>query len=176
VAEGQKRFELRTGRGFDEVSITVETLGTLRKSRETPAGACAYLDLPPGRHHVRFRARAADAAQGMVPALLVNEYSPRTHDWYDTFRFKCGEPDACTKDDLADWGKQQEQLSRGILDPCGSVAVEGVRWNVEHTADVRVTDLVLDFVLHVYKFPPRFRHGGECKGLTGNIPDENAPE
>jgi hypothetical protein len=176
VRAGHKRFELRTGRGLDEVSVTVEGRGTLTKRTDAPAGACAYLDLPPGKHHVRYRARAANAEAGMVPSLLVNEYSARTHDWYDTFRFKCGDPEACTKDELSAWGQKQEQLSRGILDPCGSVAVEGVRWAVEHTADVRVTDLVLDLTLRVYKFSPRFRHGGECKGLEGSIPDEIAAQ
>jgi hypothetical protein len=175
VEAGQKRFELRTGRGLDQVTITVEGRGTLTKPSETAAGACAYIDLPPGKHHVRYRAVAARPDEGMAPALLINEYSSRTHDWYDTFRFKCGDPEPCTKDDLADWGQKQQALSRGILDPCGSTRVENVRWDVAHTADVRVTELTLDFVLEVYKFSPRFRHGGECKGLQGSVPADEAP-
>jgi hypothetical protein len=175
VAAGEKRFELRTGRGLDELTVTVEGRGTFTKPVDGAAGACAYLDLPPGKHHVRLRVRAAKPEEGMVPALLLNEYSTRTHDWYDTFRFKCGEPDACTKDDVEAWGQRQEKVARGILDPCGSTSVEQVRWQVEHSPEVRVLDLTLDFVLHVYQFTPRFRHGGECRGLAGSVPDENAP-
>jgi hypothetical protein len=174
VADGEKRFEVRTGRGFDAVEITVEPRGTLRKSRELAEGACGYVDLAPGKHHVHVHAKANSEAEGMVPAVFINEWSARTHDWYDTFVFKCGGNGACTKDHLSLWAETDGKKPRGIFDPCGSSRIEGVRWEGKYAPDVKVLELDLEFDLVVYKFVPRFPHGGKtCKGEGGvEAPEE----
>lgn len=176
VAAGQKRFELRTGRGLFDVSVTVEGRGTLAKNKELPDPACAYLDLPPGRHHVKLHAVAAEEA-GMVPALFINEWSGRTHDWYQVFQFRCGGNETCSKDELQRWNDTEGKKPRGIYDPCGSVQVEQLHWQVAHSPDVKVEELEMELVLHVYKFTPRFLHGNKsCKGVGGvDVEDEPKP-
>jgi hypothetical protein len=166
VAEGQKRFEIRTGRGLDPMEITINGKGTLKKPAERPDGVCGYVDLPPGKHRVHVHARASSEDAGMVPALWINEWGARTHDWYDTFQFKCGGNEPCNKDHLAQWGESEGKRPRGIFDPCGSVRVENLHWDLSHSPDVKVQELDLDFVLEVYKFEPRFPHAAKtCKGL-----------
>jgi hypothetical protein len=173
VPEGQKRFEIRTGRGLDTVEVTVASKGTLKKSRELPEAACGYVDLPPGKHHVHLHAKAASETDGMVPALFLNEWSSRTHDWYDSFVFKCGGNGACTKDHLALWAETDGKKPRGIFDPCGASRIENVRWDGSYASDVKVLEMDLEFDLDVYKFTPRFPHGAKtCKG-TGGV---EAPE
>jgi hypothetical protein len=168
IAAGSKRFELRTGRGFDQMTISVEGHGTLAKDAAQAEPSCGYIDLPPGRHAVRVRIGAQDRAQGIHPRLLVNEYGKETHDWYATFAFACGAAGPCIKDDMGQWLDDVRKVERGIFDKCGSTRVENVRWSVEHSPEQTLEDLVLDFTLHVYKFDPRFRHGTPtCKGLAG---------
>ncbi len=168
IADGQKRFELRTGRGFDKMTVTVDARGTLTKDASQAEPSCGYIDLPPGRHAVRVRVEAKEVAQGIHPRLIINEYGVKTSDWYNTFSFACGEHEACLKDDMKDWFDKARAVPRGIFDPCGSTRVEGLRWAVEHSPEQTLEDLTLDFVVHVYKFDPRFPHGTDtCKGLSG---------
>jgi hypothetical protein len=168
AAPGTKRFEVRTGRGFDKVTITVGDRGSLTKDRSQADASCGYVDLPPGRHNVRLRIEATDQAQGIHPRLLVNEYGQETHDWYSTFAFACGGTGPCIKDDMANWLDEVRKVERGIFDKCGSARVENVRWSVEHSPEQTLEDLTVDFTLHVYKFEPRFAHGTPtCKGLSG---------
>jgi hypothetical protein len=166
VAEGHKRFEARSGRGAERLEVTVDGKAVLDKSGATVEASCSYLDLPPGEHKVHVRARAAKADEGMAPALMFYEHGAETHDWYQSFAWRCGGGDGpCKKVDLDDFAESMGRRSRGIFDPCGSARVSHVTWQIEHGADYRVEDLTLDFVLHVYHFVPRVPHGGTCKGL-----------
>jgi hypothetical protein len=168
VAAGMKRFEFRTGRGFDPASVTIDGRGTLTKDASQAEPTCGYVELPPGRHAVRLRIEAKDVAQGIHPRLLVNEYGTGTRDWYGTFSFACGETGPCIKEDVKQWIDKVRTVDRGIFDKCGSTRIEGVRWSVEHSPEQTLEDLTLDFVLHVYKFEPRFAHGTPtCKGISG---------
>src|SRR5207249_1275752 len=54
IAPGQKRFELRTSRGVDPMTVTVEGRGTFVRPVGAREVGCAYIDLPPGRHPVRI--------------------------------------------------------------------------------------------------------------------------
>jgi hypothetical protein len=162
IAAGQKRFELRTGRGVDPLSITVEGRGTLVKGLEEAKAQCAYFDLPPGRHRVRLSAKAANPDAGMQPAFTIAEYGVGTHAWYGTFDFHCGESEACTKDEVRSWS--EEGGNRRLADACGSVRVENVHWESERSPGTRLEDLQLELVLHVYRFDPHFSPGSaECK-------------
>jgi hypothetical protein len=167
IAEGKKRFELRTGRGLDKLTITVEGQGSLSKNLTLVDPSCGYIDLPPGRHHVRVHVEAKDAQAGIAPRVFINEYGAHTHDWYDTFQFACGDPNPCFKADVEQWLGEAATRDRGIYDPCGSTRVEDVRWGVSHSPEQRLEDLELELTLHVYKFEPRFAHGSTCKGLQG---------
>ncbi len=168
VAPGMKRFEFRTGRGFDAERVTIDGKGTLVKDTSTVEPSCGYVELPPGRHAVRLRIEAKDRAQGIHPRLLVAEYGKGQNDWYSTFSFACGSAGPCIKDDMKDWFDHARAVERGIFDKCGSTRIEGLRWSVEHSPEQTLEDLTLDFVLHVYKFEPRFVHGTPtCKGISG---------
>jgi hypothetical protein len=174
ITPGEKRFEVRTGRGFDQMTISIDGAGTLTKDTSQTEPSCGYFDLPPGRHAVRVKISAQDRAQGIHPRILVNEYGKETHDWYDTFAFACGANAPCIKDDMGIWLDEVRKVDRGIFDKCGSTRVENVRWSVEHSPEQTLEDLVLDFTLHVYKFDPRFPHGApNCKGLSGGHAAEN---
>jgi hypothetical protein len=166
-AEGQKRFELRTGRGYEALTISVAGHGTLTKTGETVEPVCGYLDLPPGEHRVTIHARATKGeAEGMAPLVAIAEYAPETHDWYDAFGWRCGSDAPCRKVDLGEWmHRARIDHPRGIFDPCGSTRVQGIRWDIGHAADYIVEDLTLELTLKVYKFVPRAPHGGKCKGL-----------
>jgi hypothetical protein len=175
IAAGQKRFELRTGRGFDKTTVTIESRGTLVKETTLPEPSCAYIDLPPGTYRVVLRAAAKDEGQGIQPRLMIGEYGSETHDWYNTFAFSCGgEAGRCIKDDMNDWFEKAKQVNRGIFDKCGSTRVTDIAWHVEHSPEQTLEDLTLELTLHVYKFPPRFPHGtATCKGLAGGRTSES---
>jgi hypothetical protein len=169
VALGKKRFEIRTGRGHDKMTITIDGAGTLVKDNSKVDPTCGYIELNPGLHAVRMRVEATDVVQGIHPRLVVNEYGRETADWYSTFQFGCGTTSPCMKDDMQQWMDNTVRASdRGIYDKCGSARIENVRWSVEHSPERTLEDLTLEFVLHVYKFEPRFAHGvPTCKGIGG---------
>jgi hypothetical protein len=176
LTERLKRFEIRTGRGLFPMEITVTGSGTLKKMGEKVDASCGYLDLAPGKHKIHLHAKATSEAEGMAPTLFINEWSARTHDWYDAFVFKCGSNGPCTKDDMTQWNDTEGKRPRGIFDPCGSTRVEGIKWDLSHSPDVKVMELDMDFVLEVYKFTPRFPHGGKtCKG-AGGVEREDQPQ
>jgi hypothetical protein len=178
VAPGHKRFELRTGRGNDPLAITVEGRGTLRKSGTDVDAACGYIDLPPGKFRVRLRANAQSADAGQVPALFIREYGERTKDWYDTFEFRCGgQSEVCTLGDMQAWIDRVQKVARGIWDPCGSVRVEGVKWNALRSVGVKLAEIEVELTLEVYKFSPRFPHGfAKCKGMDPTMKAEQEAE
>lgn len=170
IAEGHKRFELRTGRGLDEVRITVEGRGTLVKAGgASPEPVCAYVDLPPGKHRVTVRAVATDLEAGQEPSFFIAEHSPEQRSWYDTFRFRCGGGGSvCTQGHMDEWldaMRAHLKAARGIYDPCGSTRVTLPRWTAERAVGPKLADLEVALTLEVYKFQPRFPHGAKtCKG------------
>ena len=167
---GMKRFEFRTGRGFELESVTIDGKGTLTKdtvdgraelrlrraAARTPRGAPAHRGQGQGAGHppapARHRVRQAGRTTGTRP-------SP----------FACGGGNGpCIKEDMKQWFDKARAVERGIFDKCGSTRVEGIRWSVEHSPEQTLEDLTLDFVLHIYKFEPRFVHGTPtCKGISG---------
>lgn len=169
-AEDWKRFELRTGRGNDEMRITVEGLGTFRKSGDSPEPGCIYVDLPPGPTRVHYHVVARDAARGLEARLRVSEYSPAFRRWYRTFAYRCGNgSEPCTIDDARDAVETLGRVPGGKHDPCGSTRIRGLRFSTARPADAAVADFDLHFVLDVYKFAPRFApETATCKGVTQN--------
>ncbi len=172
---GTKRYELRTGRGNDEYRITVEGLGTFRKSGEDPEPACIYVDLPKGLHRVRYHVVARSPAAGLEARLRVSEYSAKFRRWYRTFAYRCGTGSGpCTKDDARDALKPPppEGVQAGKYDRCGSTRVQGLRFYTDQPGDAAVSDFNLHLVLNVYKFEPRFAPGAKrCSGVSYDAAD-----
>ena len=172
IAVGQKRFELRLGRGIDPLSVTVDGRGTLARFFDEDAPVCGYLDLPPGRHHVHITAHAADTLRGMAPEVTIAELGAKTVDWYDTFQLRCGGSEPCTRAAMEDFMKEVRATPRGLRDPCGSTRFEAVSFT-SHRSGVYLGDLEVDLVLHVYRFAPRFRHGAAtCRGVGDDEEEE----
>jgi hypothetical protein len=166
-AEGLKRFELRTGRGDDEMRITVEGLGTFTKAAGSPEPGCIYVDLPPGSHRVRYHVIARDPQRGLEARLRISEYSTRFQRWYRTFAYRCGSgSEPCTKDDARDALIALSRVEKGKFDPCGSTKVKGLRFSTDRPPESLVSDFNLHLTLQVYKFVPRFPpESPTCKGV-----------
>jgi hypothetical protein len=170
-ASGQKRFEVRTGRGLDAVDIEVEGRGVLSKSTAVPDPACAYIDLPPGKYKVVVRARVSNPSVGMEPALFIDEYGERHKSWYHTFQFRCGgKQGPCSEDDMREVIAAGQKIARGLYDPCGSTKVRGLRYDgkrVDEPGTARLSELTVELTLDVYPFEPRFPHGApKCHGVS----------
>jgi hypothetical protein len=173
VAAGLKRFELRTGRGMDPIDITVEGRGVFSKATVDAEPTCAYVELPPGKHRVHLHAVATNPEAGMTPAIFIRELGDKLQSWYDTFEFRCGGADVCGLGDMQEWISKVQAVPRGLHDPCGSVRVEGVRWEALRQIGVKLADLDIDLTLEVYKFPPRFPHGtAKCRGVDPTMKSE----
>lgn len=163
VPAGKKRFELRFGKTPDDLKLTIAGSGSFSKpSDASPEPACAYVDLPNGRHHVRVRVEALRAENGIAPLVMIKEWGAQAESWYDTLAFRCGTKGPCRDADVADWVKQLRGVERGIHDRCGSVRIQEVRFAGDHAPDHSLTSLDLDFVLHVYDFSPSRPHGADC--------------
>jgi hypothetical protein len=167
VPSGAKRFELQIGRGLDPTTVLIDGRVALDRPSDHPEAVCSDIELPPGRHTVELRARAKEPVAGFTPQLALAEYGPVAAGWYHTFDFACGGAEACTKDDLRDWLEKVQAVPRGLHDPCGSVRVEQVHWGAERSPEVKLEDLQLSFVLHVYAFTPKNRSGAP------NCPDRD---
>ena len=165
-ATGMKRYEIRTGRGLDPISISVAGRGTLEKNIVGPEPSCGYIDLPPGKHVIRVRAKPTNPEAGMQPAFWVSEHSATQKSWYDTFHFRCSENGPCTEGHMEAWLSSMRKNPRGIFDPCGSTRVEGAKWGGQkHGMLPQLVELEMEITLNVYKFEPRFKAGAvRCKG------------
>ncbi|HZS38812.1 MAG TPA: hypothetical protein VFF06_18395 [Polyangia bacterium] len=173
VAAGLKRFEFRTGRGLDPVRISVEGRGTFEKNTADAEPTCAYVELPPGKHRVHLHAEAVSPEAGMTPALFIREFGEKQQSWYDTFEFRCGGEDVCGLGNMQEWIAKVQSVARGLHDKCGSVRVEGVKWDALRQSGVKLAELEVDLVLEVYKFRPRFPHGShDCRGIDPTMKAE----
>lgn len=171
VAAGQKRFELRFGRTTDEVKITIAGHGTFEHGASgEPSAACAYIDLPNGRHRVRYHVEALKAEQGISPLFMIKEWGQKAASWYDTLALRCGTQGPCTRSDVESWLKQLRTVERGIHDKCGSVRVQQASFAGEHAPDQSLRSLDVTFTLHVYDFDPTRPHGADCNRRS----DKNA--
>jgi hypothetical protein len=170
IAAGRKRFELRASQPRDAIEVAIEGRGSWTALPQEGA-SCAYVDLEPGRHRLRLQVRAAQPGGGIFPALDISEYGERNLDWYQSFRFRCGQPDPCDRDQMRQVLERAHATPRGIFDLCGSVRIENLAWRAARSPEAVLDDLEVELVLHVYGFAPRFRHGASsCKGW-GDVAD-----
>lgn len=158
--DGKKRFEIRLGSPYE---LWASAPGvTMYKDKER-AEKCFYVDLPPGEHTVRMQA-ANDT--GVAATVTVSELGTKTRAWYDTFRFTCGNPGACSFQELdARKAELAAATDRNVYDKCGSVKVKNVVWDTGKSPDQQYpSQLVVQFTLHVYKFAPEYPPGDPSCG------------
>lgn len=172
VPAGKKRFELRVGRSTDDVKISILGVGTFAKpGAGEPEGACAYVDVAPGKHLLRYRIEALRPEQGISPLLMIKEWGAKAESWYDTLAFRCGQSGPCLDADVTAWVKQLRGVERGIHDRCGSVRIQEVRFGGDHAPDHALTALDLEMTLNVYDFAPTRPHGADCSKRSAKEPE-----
>ena len=165
----RKRFEIRL-LSTQPLWLTLPGDTVLYKDAEK-VEACFYVDLAPGVHPLTLR---ASDKNGVSAELFVRELGTKTKSWYDTFHFECGQPGACSFDELGELNAEYGQFKRGLHDPCGSVKVKGITWDHGKAPDgTHPSELVVSAKLDVYKFAPWKQHGDPTCG-QGRAPDESA--
>lgn len=167
----RKRFEIRL-LSSQPLWVTLPGDTVLYKDAEK-VEACFYVDLAPGAHPLTLRASNKD---GVSAELIVRELGTKTKSWYDTFRFECGQPGACSFDELAALKGEYAQFKRGLHDPCGSVKIKGLTWDHGKAPDgTHPSELAVSATLDVYKFAPWKEHGDPTCG-QGKAPAEGDGE
>jgi hypothetical protein len=159
---GLKRFELRLGPTPHDLWVTLPG-HVLYKSAERPE-MCFYVDLGPGAHSIELR---ASQPNGVSAALAIGELGAKTKSAYDTFRFSCGSPGGVCSFEELDRKKAEyrQDTKKNTRDPCGSTKVKEVVWDTGRAPDHLVpNELVMRFVLQVYKFEPDKPHGDPSCG------------
>lgn len=168
----RKRFEVRL-RSAQALWLTMPGETVLYKSPER-VEECFYVDLAPGEHPITLRASDPD---GVSAEVIVREYGTRTNSWYDTFRFECGHPGACSFEELDGLRAHYAQFARNLHDPCGSTKVKGISWDHGKAPDgTHPSELVVRASLDIYEFAPWKPHGdATCGEGGGRPPAEEAP-
>ena len=158
--DGFKRFKIELGPTDHELWGTVDG-NQLYKSIER-ASACFYLDLEPGDHPIRVRAKGE---AGFGARLQVSEMGGEGPWWYPTFEFHCGAPGLCDAEGLRRWKRQLANVDAGKHAPCGSVRILGVDWQTGRMPDnIHPADFYLQATMKVYKFQPKNPPGSaECR-------------
>ena len=116
---GHKRYEVRL-KSAQQLWATVGA-NHLYKNAEAPE-ACFYVDLPTGDTPVELR---ASDPNGVSAEWMISELGSKAKSWYDTFRFECGNPGVCSFDEIDSRKAELSNMTRGLLDPCGSTKLEG---------------------------------------------------
>src|SRR6185503_16774367 len=123
----KKRFEIRVS-SPNELWIQVGD-NKMYKDAER-AEACWYMDLDaPGEAAVEMR---ASKEHGVAATWSIRELGTQTKSFYDTLIFGCGNPGACSFDELD--GKKAE-LKDPKHDHCGSVMIKGLIWDTGRSPD-----------------------------------------
>jgi hypothetical protein len=138
---------------------------TFYKDRER-AESCFYIDVPvpgvgerPISYPIELRASNAD---GVSAELVIQELGVAARSWYQTFRFSCGFPGACSFDELDGLKAAARRAveSHTLYDPCGSMRVRGLQWDTRVAPDhANPGDLTLTLTLELFRFTPDKPHG-----------------
>ncbi len=158
--DGWKRFKVELGPTDHELWAEVGS-NRLYKSIER-ANACFYLDLAPGDHPIKLRARGKS---GFGARIKVSELSAAGPHWYPTFEFHCGAPGLCDGAGIRRFRDRVASVSKGKHAPCGSVRVLGVDWQTGRMPDnIHPADFFLEASMKVYTFATKHEPGStECK-------------
>ena len=172
IPPGHKRFEFRLPRSTSAIWVAIAGKGHFYKPPEQVTPSCFYVDLTPGGHAVTVHGELTDQEVGLQMGLTVSEYGPQVgHSWYRSMDFLCGGMNKCTKAGIEAWRGFQAKQVRGVLDPCGSVMIQGVSFSGtrEHHQDTEYKDLTLRFKMKIYEFDPYQSPGSpECKAPVKN--------
>jgi hypothetical protein len=153
-AEGLKRFEVRVASSDGQAWVTIDGRERLYKSPER-AEDCYYLDLAPGDHTVSLRAKSQTEAGGVGAALSVSEYNAKNGLWYDAFRFGCGAPGACAKEQIEDWKAAVEKDRTKMWDPCSATKIRSLAWETGRMPDaLHPEEIKVTFTLKIATNPP----------------------
>jgi hypothetical protein len=164
-----KRIELRLRSSHDLWLRLGDS--TFYKDRER-AEACFYVDLAapgigerPKRYPVELRASNPD---GVSAELVINELGAAARTWYQTARFSCGVPGACSFEELDTVKREAARAVRDhtLYDPCGSIRAKELRWASRVSpGHAHPGDLALTLSLEVFHFTPTKPHGDpSCTG------------
>lgn len=166
--DGKKRFEVRLS-SPDELWIRVGD-NYMYKDAER-AEECFYIDLASGEVPVEMR---ASKPYGVAATWTIRELGTVTKSFYDTFQFSCGNPGACSYEEL-DTKKAEYKSSK--RDRCGSVKVKGVVWTSKRSPDqLYPAELLVRATLDIYKFVPDRPHGADCSKKQQEEHDEDNPK
>jgi len=169
---GRKRYEIRL-KSAQELWLTMHGDMRLYKTNEKPE-VCFYIDLPPGEHPLQLR---ASNAVGVSAEVVVREIGAKTASFYNTFQFECGNPGACSFEELDALGASYKQFKRGLHDPCGSTRIKNIGWDHGKAPDgTHPSELVVRATLDVYKFMPWRKSGEVCGEGGGRGPGEEGEE
>jgi len=166
--DGKKRFEVRLN-SPNQLWIRVGD-NHMYKDAERPE-ACFYVDLPSGNAEVEMR---ASEPHGVAATWTIRELGTQTKSFYDTFTFSCGNPGACSFEELDTKKPEYKDPKR---DRCGSVKVKGISWDTGRSPDQMYPDeLLVRATLDIYKFEPDRPHGEDCSGKQKQEHDEDNPK
>jgi hypothetical protein len=166
--EGKKRFEVRLN-SPNQLWIKVGD-HQMYKDAEKPE-ACWYVDLVPGTTPVEMR---ASEPNGVAATWSIKELGTKTKSYYDTLIFGCGNPGACSFEEL---DAKKAELKDPKTDRCGSVKIKGLTWDTGRSPDMQYpSELLVRGTLHIYKFVPDRPHGEDCAGKQKEEHDEDNPK
>jgi hypothetical protein len=167
----RKRFEVRL-KSAQALWLQMPGDTLLYKTVEKPE-VCFYVDLASGEHPMSLRASNKD---GVSAEVVVRELGSRTKSWYETFRFECGNPGACSFEELDALKSGYAQYARGLHDACGSTRIKGISWDHGKAPDgVHPSELLVRATLDVYKFAPWKQTGDQTCGEGGGRPPAEDP-
>lgn len=170
VPEGdQKRFEIRLS-SPNQLWITVGD-NHIYKDAERP-DACFYVDLPPGAN-VPVEMRASEQ-HGVSATWTIRELGTKTKSYYDTLSFQCGNPGACSFEEL---DTKKAEMKDPKHDHCGSVKVKNLTWDTGRSPDQQYpSELLVRATLNIYKFVPDRPHGEDCTKKQAEEHTEDNPK
>lgn len=165
----KKRFEVRLN-SPNELWIQV---GDNRMYKDAErVEACWYLDLAaPGETNVEMR---ASKEHGVAATWSIRELGTKTKSFYDTLIFGCGNPGACSFEELD--GKKAD-LKDPKHDHCGSVMIRGLTWDTGRSPDQQYpNELLVRATMKIYRFVPDRPHGDDCAKKQKEEHDEDNPK
>ena len=166
--EGKKRFEVKLS-SPNQLWIKVGD-NLLYKDAER-AEACFYVDLPSGDTQIEMR---ASEPHGVAATWTIRELGTVTKSYYDTLTFSCGNPGACSFDEL---DTKKAEFKDPKRDRCGSVKVKGLTWDTGRSPDQQYpSELLVRATLDVYKFVPDRPHGDDCTKKQDAEHNEDNPK
>ena len=100
------------------------------------------------------------AGRVTVNGKVIRELGTKTKSFYNTLIFGCGNPGACSFDEL---DTQKADLKDPKHDHCGSVMIKGLTWDTGRSPDQQYpNELLVRATMKIYKFVPDRPHGEDC--------------